>query len=159
MPPQTCRGDSQVAVRPEHLNSPLILTADTTFVFVHIQQDLLIASHNKVRDVLLLCELSEFVVHLRDVEDSRISLLFCRKRNELSFTSFPPSDSKVGILENKKRFSLLKRKLSVAAPKTGNIDIPDVNAVSFQCELACSLSDATGSRQSRSSRLSSVVLH
>lgn len=61
MPPQTCCGDSQVAVRPEHLNSPLIPIADSTFVFVLIQRDLVIASHNKVTDVLLLCELSEFM--------------------------------------------------------------------------------------------------
>lgn len=36
------------------MNLPLILIADTTFVFVRIQQDLVIASHNKVRDGLLL---------------------------------------------------------------------------------------------------------
>lgn len=59
MPPQTCCGDSQAAVRPEYLNLPRTLIADTTFVFVPIQRDLVIASHNKVRDILLLCELSE----------------------------------------------------------------------------------------------------
>lgn len=54
MATQSCHGDSLVAVRLEHLNLPLILIADTTFVFVRIQQDLLIASHNKVRGALLL---------------------------------------------------------------------------------------------------------
>lgn len=91
MAPQSCHGDSLVAVRLEHLNLPLILIADTTFVFVRIQQDLLIASHNKVRGVLLLCELSEFTraPERREgrLKGCRKSLLLCRKQNERRFTS------------------------------------------------------------------------
>lgn len=91
MAPQSCHGDSLVSVRLEHLNSPLILIADTTFVFVRIQQDLLITSRNKVRGVLLLCELSEFTraTERREgrLKGCRKSLLLCRKQNERRFTS------------------------------------------------------------------------
>lgn len=92
MPPQTCRGDSQVAVRPEHLNSPLILIADTTFVFVRIQQDLVIASHNKVRDVLLLCELSEFTRAPERCEGQQDKSAFMQKTEQTQLHLIPPSD-------------------------------------------------------------------